>query len=178
MDSVDIKALFGASGEHYVMFELLRRGWIAALAPERAPHIDIVVSDTSGTSMFAVQVKTRTPRGGKGWPLNQKVENLRTPNLIYCFVILHPDLLAKPTTYVVPSSVVAEAVSRSHKAWLSAPGKRGPHKDSSVRYLGPDTGKLLRADGDPYPKDWMDRYLEAWDQFGPVVNIASAAEDP
>jgi hypothetical protein len=34
------KAITAAAGEHFVMYRLLRKGFIAALAPERAPNID------------------------------------------------------------------------------------------------------------------------------------------
>ena len=37
--------LLGAAGEHHVMAELLRPGYIAALAPQGVPNADIVVTD-------------------------------------------------------------------------------------------------------------------------------------
>jgi hypothetical protein len=37
--------LLGAAGEYYVMAELLRRGFIAALAPQGVPNSDIVVTN-------------------------------------------------------------------------------------------------------------------------------------
>ena len=36
--------LLGAAGEHYVLSQLLRRGYIAALAPIGLPNADIVVT--------------------------------------------------------------------------------------------------------------------------------------
>jgi hypothetical protein len=36
--------LTGVAGEHYVLFELLRKGYIAALAPTGVPDADIVVT--------------------------------------------------------------------------------------------------------------------------------------
>ena len=41
-------SLLGAAGEYYVMSELLQRGYIAALAPQGVPNVDIVVTDLSG----------------------------------------------------------------------------------------------------------------------------------
>lgn len=41
--------LLGAAGEHHVMTELLRRDFIAALAPHGVPNVDIVVTDIEGT---------------------------------------------------------------------------------------------------------------------------------
>lgn len=37
--------IVGAAGEHHVLSQLLRRGWIAALAPDGAPNMDILVTD-------------------------------------------------------------------------------------------------------------------------------------
>ena len=42
---VSATTLTGAAGEHFVMSELLRRGFIAALAPAGVPNCDIVVTD-------------------------------------------------------------------------------------------------------------------------------------
>ena len=36
--------LVGAAGEYYVLSQLLRRGWIAAPAPDGAPNMDILVT--------------------------------------------------------------------------------------------------------------------------------------
>ena len=36
-------SIISAVGEHYVLNQLLRRDWIACLAPARAPNIDILV---------------------------------------------------------------------------------------------------------------------------------------
>jgi hypothetical protein len=44
-------SLLGAAGEHYVMSELLRCGYIAALAPQGVPAADIVVSNSEGTRL-------------------------------------------------------------------------------------------------------------------------------
>ena len=35
--------IIGAAGEYHVLSQLLRRGWIAALAPDGAPNMDILV---------------------------------------------------------------------------------------------------------------------------------------
>jgi len=40
----ELTSLTGVAGEHYVLFELLRKGYIAALAPTGVPDADIVVT--------------------------------------------------------------------------------------------------------------------------------------
>jgi Holliday junction resolvase-like predicted endonuclease len=51
--------ILGAAGEYYVMAELLRRGLIAAKAPEGVPNFDVVITDIDGQRLAAIQVKTR-----------------------------------------------------------------------------------------------------------------------
>src|SRR5258706_1807057 len=118
-------SLLGAAGEHYVMSELLRRGYIAALAPQGVPNADIIVCDVEGTRLCSIQVKTRRERGRDGgWHMKEKHEKLRSDTLFYCFVDFGTGVNA-PVVYVVPSPHVAEALERSHRTWLSTPGKKG-----------------------------------------------------
>jgi hypothetical protein len=48
--------LLGAAGDHHVMTELLRRGYIAALAPQGVPNADIVVTDVEASRLCSIQV--------------------------------------------------------------------------------------------------------------------------
>lgn len=158
-------SLLGAAGEHYVMAELLRRGFIAALAPQGVPNMDIVVADTAGRQMCAVQVKTRLDKGGDGgWYMGLKHEKLVSDKLFYCFVNFSLSSDGVNKVYVIPSAIVAEAVRKSHAAWLAAPGK--VHKDSNVRRLLPNYEALFRPQPNPYPQGWMDQYLGAWGLLG------------
>ena len=156
-------SLLGAAGEHYVMSELLRRGYIAALAPQGVPNADIIVCDVEGTRLCSIQVKTRRERGRDGgWHMKDKHEKLRSDTLFYCFVDFGTGVSA-PVVYVVPSPHVAEALERSHRTWLSTPGKKGQeHKDSQIRRLLPDYSRQLGATGHPYGKGWLNPYRDAW----------------
>ncbi len=61
-------AIVGDGGEHYVLSQLLRRGWIAALAPDGAPNMDILVTDENNQRLCAIQVNTRRNIGrAKGY---------------------------------------------------------------------------------------------------------------
>ena len=60
---VSATSLTGAAGEYYVMSQLLRRSFIAALAPTGVPNCDIVVTDEIGDRLCAIQVKTRNNAG-------------------------------------------------------------------------------------------------------------------
>lgn len=159
-------SLLGAAGEHYVMAELLRRGFIASLAPQGVPNMDIVVADISGSQLCAVQVKARIGRGGdRGWYMRPQHEHVKGSRLFYCFVDFGVPDDAVPPTYIMPEAKVAEVLSTVHPLWLAAPGAKGQERqNSNIRRLIPDYGRVLRGSAKPdlYPLGWMDEYLGAW----------------
>lgn len=159
--TVSATSLTGAAGEHFVMSELLRRGFIAALAPAGVPNCDIIVTDDIGDRLCAVQVKTRNSTGKDGgWHMGKKHEGLTAPTLFYCFVDFAMGKETGPFTYVVPAAVVATALAECHQAWLDQPGKKGQQrKDGDMRRFLPDYGYLEIG---KYEAGWLDQYREAW----------------
>ncbi len=153
-------ALLGSAGEHLVMCELLRRDYIAALAPQGVPHMDIVVTDL----VCAIQVKSRLDKGSDGgWHMGAKHEGLISEKLFYCFVDFGRAVDQSADVFVIPSAKVAEVVYASHRAWLSNPGKNGHvRKDSKLRRLVPDYDFAYRPQPNPYPAGWMEPYRQAW----------------
>ncbi len=78
--------IVGAAGEYHVLSQLLRRGWIAALAPDGAPNMDILVTDEANTRLCAIQVKTRRDLGhNQSWIMKKKHEELVADDLFYIF---------------------------------------------------------------------------------------------
>ncbi len=148
--------LTGSAGEHYVLYRLHREGILAAQSPAGAREADILVFNSDGLGR-RIQVKTRTYGADGGWHMGEKHERLRDPGLVYAFVDLEPD---PPIVYVVPSEVVANIVTRSHTAWLEAPGRGGrAHRDHPMRRIRPEY---------PFPVAdiegrWLDAYRERWD---------------
>jgi hypothetical protein len=63
-------SLLGASGEHFIMCELLHRGYIAALASQGVPNTDIVVTDLNGHRLCTIQVKSKA----LSTRLNEKIQ--------------------------------------------------------------------------------------------------------
>lgn len=162
--AISTTSLLGACGEHFVMAELLRRDKIAALAPQGAPNMDIVVTDVDGHTLNALQIKTRRAKGADGgWHMGPKHEGIYNPRLFYVFVDLGLNASEEPKYWIVPSRKVAEVIKRSHQAWLTRPGKNGHvRKDSSVRRFLPDYSKAWAPDPCPYPLGWLDKYYDAW----------------
>jgi hypothetical protein len=156
--------LLGAAGEHHVMAELLRRGYIAALAPQGVPNADIVVTDIEGSQLCSLQVKTRRDIGSDGgWHMKAKHERLRGNRLFYCFVDFGRSVETPPLLYLLPSATVADVLGKAHSRWLAAPGKNGqPHKDTEMRRLVPDYTRVFGPKNNPYPRGWLDQYRDAW----------------
>ena len=156
--------LLGAAGEHYVMTELLRRKYIAALAPQGVPNADIVITDIEGSRLCSIQVKARRDLSSDGgWHMKEKHEKLRSDRLFHCFVDFSRTAEDRPVVYVLPSERVAEVLFTAHRQWLSNPGKRGQkHKDGAMRRFLPDYTRTFGAVKNPYPKGWLDPYRDAW----------------
>lgn len=155
----------GAAGEHYVMCQLLRRGLIAALAPAGVPNSDIIVCDDIGQRLCAIQVKSRVAKGTDGgWHMKEKHERIVSPTLFYAFVDFGTDLVSPPTSYIVPSRVVADVLQRAHHLWLMTPGKHGQQrKDGALRRFLPDYDHVKLPIG--CGSGWIDRYRENWQQL-------------
>ena len=137
-------SLLGAAGEHYIMSELLRRGFISALAPRGVPNADIVVTNLEGTRLCSIQVKTRRNGSNGGWIMNAKHGRIRGERLFYCFVDFQKVAEEKPLVFVVPANVVADVLSASHRKWLATPGRSGQtHKDGPIRQFLPSYSHIF-----------------------------------
>ena len=169
------KSIIGAAGEHHVLSQLLRRGWIAALAPSGAPNMDILVTDRNSKKLCAIQVKTR--RGGiekgKGWPMRPKHESIIADDLFYVFVDLGKQSTDPTNSYILPSMVVADRIRRDHRVWLATPGRGGrPHQDSNMRRFPLDNSNIkpINQAGktliEQYPPGWLNQYHENWSILG------------
>jgi hypothetical protein len=159
----------GAAGEHFVMCQLLRRGYIAALAPPGVPNADIIVTDQVGERLCAVQVKSRLPKGRDGgWHMKSRHETIKSPTLFYAFVDFGDEVTSHPMTFVVPSRIVASVLSRAHRLWLDTPGKGGlSHKDGDMRRFLPDYDRQKLDIG--CGPGWLEPYRENWQQLSRVT---------
>ena len=125
--------LVGAAGEHFVMYQLYKRGLMVGQPPQGVADVDLLVLDEKANIVKSIQVKARSKGADGGWHMKAKHEELRNPRLWFVFVDMEP---VEPICYVMPSSVVAKIVQLSHSIWLGLPG---------------------------FPDGWMDQYRERWD---------------
>jgi len=124
--------LAGVSGEYFVAAELSRRGFIASISLRNTRGIDILVTNQEGSKSFTIQCKT-SQKKNKKWVLSDKSETFFSENHFYVFVSLG-NLEEQPDFHIVPSKVVAETISKSHREWLNSLGKSGQKRnDSSMR---------------------------------------------
>lgn len=171
--------ILGASGEHFVMAELLRRGLIAAKAPEGVPNFDIVITDLDGERLAAIQVKTRRDFNGgdKGWHMKAKHENLKMDRMFYVLVDVGRDNSSSVSYFILPSLEVATVCKISHENWCETPNSKGQkHGDSKMRRLLPkyDLPQYAKRMGyqpskqhkeflKNYGEGWLEKYRDAWD---------------
>jgi len=148
--------LTGAAGEYFVLYKLLRLGLIAGLPPAGAPDVDVLVIDDDANVLISLQVKTRRKGADKGWHMKERHEKLVSPRLFYVLVDMEP---GEPVCYVIPSSVVADCVTKENQAWLATPGKKGqPHNPHSMRRLLPKYPYQVEG----FEDGWLERYREQW----------------
>lgn len=165
---MSVSSLVGPAGEHYTMSQLLRRGFIAALAPVGVPLADIIVTDATGQRACAIQVKSRREIGSdNGWHMKQKHETVVEDSLFYVFVSFPNDQAKVPDAFIVPSRTVANVIRISHATWLSSPGRNGRiRKDGSFRRFLPDYSNLGLSDG--FGPGWLEPFRDDWEQLRPV----------
>lgn len=135
----------GVTGEYYVAGELSHRGYISSITLRNTRGIDIIVSNKEGTKSATIQVKSTQNNKKNSWILTQKSEDFFSENHFYTFVNLDKPGI-RPKFFIVPSKVVAQCISTSHKNWLNRPGKNGQqHNDNQMRQFDDLEGQYLEA---------------------------------
>ena len=130
--------LIGNAGEHYVMAELLKRGFIAALAPRNAPAFDILATNPYKT--VKIRVKTKSEQFDAWQWVKKKDGN------IFRFLQMEGDFsilvnLAKEVDnmcyFIVPTKILNEWLVNDFDLWIKTPGRGGrPHsKENKKRNL-------------------------------------------
>ena len=141
--------LAGVAGEYFVAAELSRRGHIASVSLRNTRGIDILATNQKASRSITIQCKTNQ-LARKSWMLNEKSESFISDDHFYVFVALG-GIMERASYHIVPSRVVSEHVSKSHRNWLRTPGRAGrKHVENSMRIFSDLDGE----------------YLEKWDLLG------------
>jgi hypothetical protein len=141
-------AFAGNAGEFFVLAELTRRGWTAALTARNNRAYDILA--TRDDEFAAIRVKTKTsaftlfqwnakPNGGIFLEMKQEHD--------FCALVdipEEPDL--SPTYYIVPTAMIDKWLKDDFHAWATTPGAKGQQRDETNKrrlfYVDDDTTKL------------------------------------
>ena len=147
----------GNASQFFVAGELCRRGYSAVVTLGNTPNTDILCSNLAGTRFIHIQVKTFRP-GNATCSVGLKAEKDFGENFFWVLGGIPEPGSSRPFEYyVIPSCVMAEKVSRSHKAWLADSGARQQvRNDGKVRtvHLPPKKNYI----------GWsISEYQERWD---------------
>jgi hypothetical protein len=143
------------AGEFAVLAQLALRGYVANMTLGRAKGIDILVANPDTGRMLKIEVKTSLKP--LSWIMSEKHERLNDPDLFFCFVNITEDNDFR--FFIVPSAVVADYLTRSHKHW--ADEKPSRKRASPMRIF-----LLCKPDETtPIPVPEMEHYANNW-QFG------------
>lgn len=124
--------LVGVAGEYLVAGELTLRGYLASLTLRNSKGIDIIASNSDASKSISIQVKTNSD-GGNSWILNNKSESYYSNSHFYVFVAIK-ELGSRPSFFIVPSTVVAETITKGHSQWLQGEKRDGTlRKDTNLR---------------------------------------------
>lgn len=128
------KSTRGNASQFFVAGELCRRGFSAVITMGNTPNTDILCSNIEGTRFVHIQVKTFIP-GNRTCSVGLKAERDYGESFFWVLGgIPEPDSNSKFVYYIIPSSVMAREVSKSHRLWRETPGKRGQeHNENKVR---------------------------------------------
>ena len=130
--------IIGNSGEYFVVASLLKRGFIAALAPRNTPHFDILATD--GNNSVNIRVKTKSaPSQVWQWMVKEEGSLYRFigDRDFVCLVDLK-DISDDPVIYIIETKKLDKILQRDFDEWVKEPGRNGrPHnKENRHRAFG------------------------------------------
>ncbi len=120
--------LLGDAGEHYVAFQLARRGVSPALLSTNTKGADLLAT-ISGRNSISIQVKTSAGRNNpRTWAVGKHKPEV-SDTFFYVFLNVWDDFEKPISCYVIPSIIVAKSVN-----WEVSMPQFGLLKGSEVSY--------------------------------------------
>jgi hypothetical protein len=160
----DIPSAFaGNAGEFFVLAELTRRGWTAALTARNNRAYDILAK--RGEEFAAIRVKTKTSSFTLfQWNAkpNGSIFLEMTEHHDFCVLVDVPDEEdGHPAYYVVPTPVIDKWLRDDFHTWVTTPGAKGQQRDADNKrrlfYVDDDASKLSHGYQQklaPYKNGW------------------------
>jgi len=120
-------ALTAAAGEHYVAYQLAKRGFIIGLTRGGTQSVDLLVSNQKGDKIISLQVKTKDnayeERKGKpeecrwAWFVGKKAFDKKSDRFLYVFVDMKGSAGEPPSFFIVPSNDVVDFLGSDPEEW-------------------------------------------------------------
>ena len=138
------RVLLGEAGEHLVLANLLRRGYVASQAPRAWKADDILVQGGP-----RLQVKATVGGVKYGWVVGHVDAD---EDRFYALVDFKDG--SAPVCYVVPSQTVRRAAELNHGLWM----RTHPTSQSPILKVQDP----FRQDVEGFPPGWLVEFREAW----------------
>jgi len=123
-------AFAGNAGEFFVLAELTRRGWTAALTARNNRAYDILAK--RGDEFAAIRVKTKTSAftlfQWNAKSLGDIFLEMTQKHAFCVLVVLPEDGDASPIYYVVPTPVIDKWLRDDFHHWVTTPGAKGQQR--------------------------------------------------
>jgi hypothetical protein len=136
------------AGEFAALAQLALNGFVANMTLGRAKGIDILVLNPDTDRMLKLEVKTSLKP--LRWMMNEKHENCSDADLFFCFVNVTSDNGFR--FFVVPSAVVADYLTRSHKHWADI--KERKHASTMRFFIVGDASPIQAPPVEQYEDNW------------------------
>jgi len=154
----DEKMKLGEAGEHLVASRILACGLVAGQLPRGYKSDDLYVE--RGREVVHIQVKTRV--GPLSWPTGVVSGKKNRYYALVHFDSLEIEALTRPVIYLVPSIVVAKAVTLHEKYYFDAhPNSKGPGVPAVADPFSMDKMMAKHRLG----RGWLEKYREPWATF-------------
>ncbi len=128
----------GQAGEYFVLGELSRQGWTAALPARNNRAYDIIAK--RGEDHAAIRVKTKSPLSDAfQWQAKKKTGNIfleLSKHNDFCVLVDIPEQSSGgPTYYIVPTQVIECWLRTDFDKYIATPGINGPHAATNQRRI-------------------------------------------
>lgn len=153
------------AGEFAVLSQLALRGYDANMMLGRTKNVDVLVADPNTGRMLKLEVKTNRRSSDRNsqlfgkflsaWIMGEKHEQIRDPDLFYCFVNINTDT-KRFRFFIVPSKVVADYVKAQHKVWLESDDNHSRINTVRTFRIGMESEKY------PIPTPTVEKYEDNW----------------
>jgi hypothetical protein len=167
-------AFAGNAGEYFVLAELTRRGWTAALTARNNRSYDILTKRAD--EFAAIRVKTKTSITTV-YQWNAKADGQIFLELSeqrdFCVLVDIPENDSHPTYYIIPSTVIDKWLRDDFDAWVTTPGAKGQKRaeDNKRRIFYVDGQKDILAHGYLFK---LEPFKGAWHLLGQPNSVANS----